>query len=90
MGASRHRGPCAHEVIRPDMVIVQRPEPDTGAVVQPQATPLGLAFGHFQALSTPDPLHPLVVHGPTLDAQQVRHLPVSVATETARQPHHVF
>ena len=81
--------PGAHEVIRPDMVLAQRPKPDTGAVVQPQPTPLGLAFGHFQALSPPDPLHPLVVHRPTLDAQQVRHLPVSVATETARQPHHV-
>ena len=80
---------CAHEVIRPDVILVQHPEPNAGAVVQPQPTPLGLALGHLQAFLTPDPLHPLVVHGPPIDAQQVRDLPVPVATETARQPHHV-
>ena len=46
-------GPGAHEVIRPDMVIVQRPEPDAGAVVQPQptsfqgVTPAGPSIGAF-------------------------------------------
>ena len=39
---------CAHEVIGPDVVLVQRPEPDARAIVEPQPTPLGLAFGTFR------------------------------------------
>ena len=79
----------AHEVIGPDVILVQRPEPDARAIVEPQPTPLRLAFGHFQALLTPDLLHTLVVHMPPFDAQQIRDLTIAVATETARQPHHV-
>ncbi len=77
-------GSRAHEVIGPDMVLVQRPEPDVRAIVEPQPAPLRLTSRYFEPLLPPDPLHTLVVHLPTFDAQQVRDLSVSVATEPAR------
>ena len=55
-------GPCAHEVVGPDVILVQRPEPDARAVVEPQPTPFRLPLGHFESLLPPDPLHTLVVH----------------------------
>ena len=41
----------------------------------------GLFPGHFQALLSPDPLHPLVVHHPALRPQHPCNHPVPVATE---------
>ena len=82
-------GPCAHEVIRPDMILVQRPESYAGPVVEPQPTSFRLPTGHFEPLLPPDPLHALVVHLPAFDAQHVRDLAIPVATEPARQPNHV-
>jgi hypothetical protein len=38
----------------PDMIAVLGPEPDAGAVVQPQAAPLRLPCGNLQPLSSPD------------------------------------
>ena len=79
----------AHEVVGPDVILVQRPEPDARSIVEPHPAPLRLPSRHFEPLLPPDPLHTLVVHLPTLDAQQVRDLSVPVATEPARQPYHV-
>ena len=35
--------PCAHEVVGPDMITVQRPEPDARAMVEPQPALLRLS-----------------------------------------------
>ena len=71
------------------MIPVQRPEPDARAIVEPQSAPLRLSPRYLEPLLPPDPLHTLVVHLPPFDAQQVRDLTIAVATEPARQPHHV-
>ena len=55
-----------------------------------QAPPLP---GSMKSVCTPRPSQPsphaLVVHLSAFDAQQVRDPTISVATEPARQPHHV-
>ena len=61
-------GPRAHEVVGPHVILMQWPEPDARAIVEPQPTPFRLPSGHFQPLLPPDPLHTLVVHLPALDA----------------------
>ncbi len=76
-------GPRAHEVVGPDVIPVQRPEPDARAIVEPQSPPFRLPSGHFEPLLPPDALHTLVVHLPALDTQHVRDLAVPVATEPA-------
>ena len=67
------------------MVAMRGPETDTGAVIEPQPTPLGLLLGDFEPLLTPDTLHPLVVYLPTFSSQQGRYPPVSVAPIPAGQ-----
>jgi len=49
-----------HEVIGPDVVRPFRPEPDAGAVVQPETTTLLLFLRDFEPLAPPDPLDPAV------------------------------
>ena len=82
-------GPRAYQVVGPHVILVQWPEPDARAIVEPQPTPFRLPSGHFQPLLPPDTLHTLVVHLPALDTQQVRDLAIPVPAEPARQPYHV-
>ena len=56
--------PRGHEVVRPDVAPIQRPQPDARSVVEPQPTSLRLPLRDLQPLLPPDPLHPLVVHHP--------------------------
>ena len=56
--------PCAHEVVRPDMIAGQRPEPDARAIVEPQTAPPRLPPRYLEPLLSPDPLHTLVIHVP--------------------------
>ena len=74
----------AHEVIGPDVILVQRPEPDARTIVEPQPAPFRLPSRHLEPLLSPDPLHALVIYSPALDTQQVRDLAIAVATEPAR------
>ena len=71
------------------MILAQRPESDARAIAQPQSAPFRLSLWHFEPLLPPDPFHALVVHLSAFDTQQVRDPTISVATEPARQPHHV-
>ena len=61
------------------MIAVLGPEPDTGAVIQPEATALRLPGRNLQPLASPDPLHPLVVDEPAGPAQQLGDLAIAVA-----------
>ena len=79
-----------HEVVRPDVAPIQRPQPDARSVVEPQPTSLRLPLRDLQPLLSPDPLHPLVVHGPALRPQHPGHHPVPVAPEPASHLHHVL
>ena len=46
-------GPLEHEVVRPHVVAIRRSELDTGPVIEPQPTALGMSGGHLQL--APDP-----------------------------------
>ena len=72
-------GPILDEIVGPDVVAVLRPEPDAGAVIEPQTAPLRLAGWDLQPLAPPDPLDPLVVDEPTGPPQQLANLAIAVA-----------
>ena len=72
------------------MVAPLRPEPDTGAVVQPETALLWLFLRDFQPLAPPDPLDPLPVHVPARLVEKPRHHPVAVASVRAGQLDDVF
>jgi hypothetical protein len=61
------------------VIAVLGAQPDTGAVVQPEATAPGLPGGNLQPLASPDPLDPLVVDQPAGPAQQLGDLTIAVA-----------
>ena len=54
--------PFKHKVVRPEMVLVLGSLPDTGAVIEPQATPFRLFLRHFQPLLTPNSLDSFMIH----------------------------
>ncbi len=67
------------------MVLPAGLEPDTGPVVEPEPTPLGLFGRDFQPLAPPDAFYPLVVHIPAIGPQQGRDAPIAVTAILARQ-----
>src|SRR5687768_13739303 len=79
-------GAILDEVVGPDVVRVFGPQPEAGPVRQPEPATLGLLLGDPQPLTSPDPLHPLVVHDPARGrAQQFGDLAVAVAAILARE-----
>jgi hypothetical protein len=72
-------GPVLDEVVGPDVIAVLGPEPDAGAVVEPEASTLRLPGRNLQPLASPDPLDPLVVDQPAGPAQQLGDLAIAVA-----------
>jgi len=79
-------GAILDKVVGPDVVGVLGPQPQAGAVRQPEPATLGLLFGDLEPLSAPDPLHPLVVDHPAgRGPQQLGDLAVAVAAVLARQ-----
>ena len=86
-------GSILDEVVGPDMITVLGPEPDAGAVVQPEAAALGLPRRNLQPLASPDPLDPLVIDEPAGSPQQLGDLAIAIAAvasgqldEVGRQP----
>jgi hypothetical protein len=67
------------------MVRPFRPEPDAGAIVQPEPAPLLLFWWDLQPFALPDTLDPLVVHMPARLVQQRRYRPVAVPAILRRQ-----
>ena len=55
-------GAVLHEIVSPDMVGSLGSQSDAGAVSQPEPLFLRLRGGHLEALSSPEPLHPLGAH----------------------------
>jgi hypothetical protein len=62
------------------MARIFRPEPDTGAIVEPQPPALRLPLRHLEPLASPDPLDPLAVHCPPRVAQQGGDTSIAIAT----------
>ena len=78
-------GTVHDEVIGPDMVPIRRPEPDAGAVIQPEPDPFGLFVEYLEPLPAPGSLHALVVHVPALVPEKGRYPPVAVAAVLSGQ-----
>ena len=57
-----------------------RLQTDARAVVEPETPAFWLFGGHFQPLTSPDPLDTLLVHRPASSAKQRRDPAISVAT----------
>jgi hypothetical protein len=73
-------GAVLDEVVGPEVVGALGPQPDAGAIRQPEPAALGLPLGDLQPLAAPDPLHPLVVDHPARGrAQQLGDLAVAIA-----------
>ena len=73
--------PVLHEVIGPDMALVRRSEPHARAVVQPETATFRLFHRHFQPLSPPDAIDPLLVHMPALVPQECRDPAIAIPAE---------
>ena len=73
-------GSVADKVIAPYVVAPLRPQPYTGTVVQPQPSSRPLLLRHFQPLSPPDPLDPILTHLPACPSQRLAFL----ASQTGR------
>ncbi len=59
-------GPVLDEVIGPDVVLMDWPQPNAGPIVEPEPAPLGLLLGNLQPFASPDPLHPVETNIPAL------------------------
>lgn len=73
-------GAIGNEVVAPDMGAVGWSKPDAGSVVQPQTAALRLSMWYFQPFATPDPLHPLGIHRPSLLSKQGSDATIAIAT----------
>ena len=80
------RRPVHDEVVTPDVVPMRRLRADACPVSKPQPSPRQLFRRRFQALLSPDPLHPRVVHPPAFGPQKGCHAAVAVPTILAGHP----
>jgi hypothetical protein len=70
--------PIRHEVIRPDVMAVRGPQPETRPIGVPASRSLRLLRGHFEALLSPDRIHAIFPHVPALAPQEIRHRAVAI------------
>jgi hypothetical protein len=73
-------GAVLNEVIGPDVIGMLWPQPDAGAIGEPQATSFGLFGRDLQTLPLPDPLNPAIADRPARLAQQGSHLAIAKTT----------
>jgi len=73
------------DVHTPYMVRVRRPQSDDGTVFVIEPLALSVPVRQLQTLLLPEALHLLVVHRPTFDTQQLRHLAIAIAPVLLRQ-----
>ena len=71
------------------MVAVLRSQTDTGPIVEPEPALLRLFHWHFQPLTSPQTLHPLVIDLPPGIPEQGSDPPVTVTSVLSRQFDHV-
>ena len=63
------------------MVRALWPQPNTGPIVQPEPTLLGLFLRDFQPLPPPDPFDPFMVHMPAAVVQHSSDHAIPIASE---------
>jgi hypothetical protein len=71
------------------MVAMRRPEPNTGAIVEPQAPPSGLPLRNLPPLLAPDPLHPFMVDLEPLTPQKSCDPTVAVTAVGLGKPYNL-
>jgi hypothetical protein len=62
-------GAVGDEVVRPDMILAFRTQPDARTIIEPQPSTLRLTSGNLESFLTPYPLDSLNVDSPSLLAQ---------------------
>ena len=67
-----------HEVEAPDVVAVPRPQANAAAIFEPEPGSLGLLLRHFQPLTAPDALDPILAHLNAIFVQQGRDTAVAI------------
>ena len=77
-------GAKGHKVVCPDVVPSLWPQPHAGAVSKPESTTLGLFGWYFESSPSPDSLHPLVVHSPSLPSQRASCMTRCLFTRRSR------
>ena len=77
-----------HEVNRPDMIGMCRPQPDDRAVLVIEPPSLLMPMGKLQTFFAPQTLNLLVIDLPAFHAQQSRYLSIPVSPVLLGQPDH--
>ena len=67
-----------HEIIRPHVIAMCGPEPDTRPIIEPQTSAFGLFLRNLQPLLAPDAFHPLMIDSPTLPPEQGRDAAIPI------------
>jgi hypothetical protein len=79
--------PVEDEVVGPNVVAMQRPQPNTGTIVAPEPSPFRLLAWHTQPFSAPQSLHAFVIYPPPFLPKQCRNTAISISPEPRRQGH---
>src|SRR5829696_2510848 len=80
-------GSALNKVEAPHVMGPLRPQPDAGAVVEPQPTAWPVLFGNLEPFTAPDALNPIPTHRPACHLQQGRDPPIAVAAVLAGKGH---
>jgi hypothetical protein len=70
--------PIRHEVRRPDVMAVRRPQPEARPLGPPESGSLRLLRGHLEAFFTPNRIHASSPHIPPRASYEIRHRAVAV------------
>jgi len=79
-------GAILNEVIRPDMTLVRRPEPDARSIIQPQPAALWLFHWDFEPFTAPDAIDTLLIHMPAVSPKQFRDPAIAISAELSGEP----
>ena len=74
-----------HKVMRPDMVAILGPEPNTRTIVQSEPYLLWLFHWYFKRFTSPQTLDTFGVHPPACISQQGRNPAIPISTILARK-----
>ena len=73
------------KVVRPYVVPVRRPQPDTRTVIEPEPAPLWLLLGNLEPFTPPDALDTLQADPPPILLKQPVDAPVAITAEPGSQ-----
>ena len=74
-----------HKVEAPDVIAMERSQPNAGAIVQPETAAWSIILRDLEALTTPDPLNSVLAQRLARCLQQRGDTAVAVASVLGRQ-----